>query len=113
MSGKGFSGTATVDFSTVSRGGFASAAGTFSLSAVDADAVFAVVFGADGGDRCFGLCCICGFQGGFCRFRGIASYVGIVGRSELAPGAAVVPSAHLFPCFSSRHRRSTQRSCTG
>ena len=87
-------------FTVVSRGGFASAAGTFSLSAVDADAVFAVVFGADGGNRCFfGLCCICGFQGGFCRFRGIASCAGIVGQSELISGAAVVPSAHLFPAF--------------
>lgn len=47
----------------------------------------------------FGLCCICGFQGGFCRFKGITSCVGIAGRSELAPGAAVVPSAHLFPAF--------------
>lgn len=47
----------------------------------------------------FGLCCICGFRGGFCRFRGIASCVGIVGRSKLVPGAAVVPSAHLFPAF--------------
>lgn len=46
-----------------------------------------------------GLCCICGFQGGFCRFRGIASCAGIVERSELVPGAAVVPSAHLFPAF--------------
>ena len=38
-------------------------------------------------------------RGGFCRFRGIASCAGIVGRSELVPGAAVVPSAHLFPAF--------------
>lgn len=55
MSGKGFS-AAEAGFTVVSRGGFVSAAGTFSLSAVDADAVFAVVFGADGGDRCFWGC---------------------------------------------------------
>ena len=48
-----FAIAAEAGFTIVSRGGFASAAGTFSLSAVDADAVFAVVFGADGGNRCF------------------------------------------------------------
>ena len=48
-----FAIAAEAGFTVVSRGCFASAAGTFSLSAVDADAVFAVVFGADGGDRCF------------------------------------------------------------
>lgn len=48
-----FAIAAEAGFTVVSRGRFASAAGTFSLSAVDADAVFAVVFGADGGDRCF------------------------------------------------------------
>ena len=48
-----FAIAAKAGFTVVSRGGFASAAGTFSLSAVDADAVFAVVFGADGGNRCF------------------------------------------------------------
>ena len=55
MSGKGFS-AAEAGFTVVSRGDFASAAGTFSLSAVDADAVFAVVFGAEEADRCFWDC---------------------------------------------------------
>ena len=41
----------------------------------------------------FGLRCVCGFRGGFCGFRGIASCTGIVGRPELVSGAAVVPSA--------------------
>ena len=54
-----FAIAAEAGFTVVSRGGFASAAGTFSLSAVDADAVFAVVFGANGGDRCFLDCAAC------------------------------------------------------
>ena len=48
-----FAIAAEAGFTVVSRGRFASAAGTFSLSAVGADALFAVVFGADGDGRCF------------------------------------------------------------
>ena len=48
-----FAIAAEAGFTVVSRGGFASAAGAFGLSAVDIDAVFAATFGADEGDRCF------------------------------------------------------------